>query len=213
MKGKQLLLAMLVGVALLVGVSPRTQKVEAFYVPSAVKSVTAISISYAGNPAVAGTQTVSVAKANAILFPASSVIPSDFFECMGWGTITNNTTVTVTPQVSDACAATYTWKGMLVEYYPNWVKSSGTGSITVASGGTTGTATITSVNPAKTMVAWTGMTVPAGPTCNDNVSGSGSVISPSTVVLTNATTLTASLSAISPSSCNYVVGYSYLEFH
>lgn len=79
------------------------------------------------------------------------------------------------------------------------VKSVQTGSMTVASGTTSNTATITSVNTAKAVVLYGGYS---------QVSTAGTY--GGTLVLTNATTLTGTIQA--SDGANHIVTFTVLEY-
>ncbi len=180
---------------------------EASYVPSAIKSITPISIA-----AVAGTsntQTVSVNASNSLLVANSNEFLRQLFECSQEAVITNGTTITATWGAgTGSCSPSVPFKGTLLEFFGNFVKSQGSNTITIASGNTSNTATITSVNTAKVATVFTGFTAAAG--CTDSTSTAN--FANGTIVQTYATTITASVGAISPNGCNYSVAYSYLEY-
>lgn len=166
---------------------------NAAYIPSAIKSITAISIATTGTGS--QTQTVSVTKANSLLYYNGQIWIGSFVECNAYAQLTNGTTVTAT---SNACGAT--WKGTLVEFYGNFVQSEGGNTITLT-GVSTNTSTITAVVVAKTLVSYLGHTTTGADTSAAEMSG--------TAVLTNTTTITGTIGAV-PSNA-VTLGYGYLE--
>lgn len=167
---------------------------EAAYVPAAIKSITAISLT--GST----TQTVSVTAANAILvFGGMQMTGAP--AAMGRATITNGTTITSVVNT----ASSSKWVGALLEFYGTYVTGQGCTTATVPgdSVSLTGTATISSVSTTRTLLAYTGYS-----TADSNNANFGST--QATIVQTNATTLTATVNVADSSS--RVVGVCYLVF-
>ncbi len=96
-------------------------------------------------------------------------------------TLTNATTVTARRDSSQT--NTHIIRFAVVEYEPGSVRSVQYGLVTVNPSATSGTATITSVNTAKSYVAWLGKESQSG------ISGASGMFSMCT--LTNSTTVTA----------------------
>lgn len=174
--------------------------VDAAYIPSAIKSITQIAITTTGTGS--QTQTVSVTKANSLLIYNGNTETANFNECDAIAVITSGTTITAT---SITCGGAY--KGTLIEFYPNFVKSEGSSTVNVAAASTSATGTVSpSVTTAKTVMAYTGISTTGG--CAD--SNLPNAIGTATLTATNQVTVT--ISNNSPNSCTYVVSYSYLEF-
>lgn len=190
--------------------------VEATYIPTPVQSVQAATATFAGATTTAtatlGTTLKSAANAVLIWDGLSSGANSGLYSPAAWvsGTITNTTTITATSQGAPRNGDYY--RGEVVEFLAFFVKSSGCGSISIANGSNSNTATITSVNTAKAIVALTGMTA------NSTVTLDGAhSIEPNVqadVTLTNATTITANWKYDSTNSVpqSRTVGYCYVEF-
>lgn len=158
-----------------------------------------------GTSATSNTATItSVDTSKSVIFYAghtTSHTGSALREFMPRVELTNGTTVTAYRDTSSA-THTVTVRGTVVEFSSSAVTSVQQGTITIASGNTTGTATITSVDTTKAVPFWLGGTV------------STSTASPQVVIhridLTNATTVTATRG--SSSTAVVTAGYCIVEF-
>lgn len=211
MKNKLLLI-----VSGLFGICILTQpfkRVEAAYVPSAIKSVQAVSITFGGSSNT-GTATLSpsVIAANSLLVYNGGDTSDNNSSLQsvqrGYGVITNGTTVTATRANNDSGTTSAIWTGTVVEFGGSFIKSSGCYAITIPADGvsTTATQTITSVNTAKTLISYTGTSV-----LLNQIAWIGGLEVPR-IALTNATTLTASRHLTNGSSVTTTVGTCYVEF-
>lgn len=163
----------------------------ASYVPSAVKSVQRGTITITSDTSGAGT-TSNTATITSVNTTYSAV------DCLGWsnnnGTdqagivigavLTNATTVTAT-MFNDANGSISILSFEVMEFVPNFIKSIQATSVTIAGGSGSNTATISSVNTAKTRLFYGCPYATTNPATNlaRDVIGR--------VTLTNATTLTA----------------------
>jgi hypothetical protein len=172
---------------------------EATYTPTPIKSLQQVVIALASATSNTATLSPTVVAANSILIYQGhdSDEGTGFTHGNGWikGALTNGTTVTATAGV----AADGSYNGAVVEFIPQFVKSSGCGTLTPS-----GTATITAVNVAKTLVSTTGYTNTYN--TSSSVGVNGAVIR---VTLTNATTITANAQG---NNGGLTIGYCYLEF-
>jgi len=118
--------------------------------------------------------------------------------------LTNATTVTVTR--SGTPASTLPVSFNVIEYYPGTVRSIQSGTITIALGTLTNTATITSVTTNKAFMPWQGFINSYASTFDTT---NPTRVCP-TLVLTNATTVTASVFAAT--LADLIVSYTVVEF-
>lgn len=183
---------------------------EASYIPSAIKSIQAVSITFSGST---GTYTTSptVTASNALLILQGFVSgdgSSGLFgtPTLSYAQITNGTTITGTQSSSNTNT---TWSGVLVEFIVQFVKSQACNTIAFTGGSGTFTIGGSGVNTAKTALAWTGWTASANYTF-DTAHQSTNQATPK-VVLTNATTVTATVAA-SGLGDTRTIGFCYLEF-
>lgn len=118
--------------------------------------------------------------------------------------LTNATTLTITINFNAGYYTTCRYT--VVEFMPGVIRSNQSGTISVASGATSNTATITSVNTAKSFV------LPLGTTEDSNAVPPSSDPNAQwfTLTLTNATTVTALRNTAA--AVNNVVGYQVVEF-
>lgn len=114
-------------------------------------------------------------------------------------TLTNSTTVTAT-RSGTVSANTVNYE--VIEYWPGLIKSVQRGTITLNSV-TSATATITAVDTTKTMVEHLGAS-------NTDASGGNGQLWLTTLVLTNATTVTAAVNTAAANSP--IVGYQVIEW-
>jgi hypothetical protein len=176
---------------------------EATYTPSAIKSITPVTITIAA-AAGTNTQTVAVTAANSVLVFNGQIHSSSVGPDSAWvnGTITNGTTITANRLNFNGSS---TYNATLIEFLGSFVKSQQCNTIALADTVASNTATISAVTTSKTMLAYTGVTTNQG---------SGTSLTPNVsqfakLVLTNSTTITADRSnAIDTLN----VGYCYLEF-
>lgn len=169
---------------------------EAAYVPSAVKSITAIALTSAGL-----TQTVSVIAANSILFGNGTNSPQASPNGQIYAVITNGTTITGTGGAGGGAS----YAGQLVEFYGNFVVPGGQGctGITITPPATSGSVTIPSVVVARTALASTGF--------SGSDSTSTWVVAPKTV-LAGSTTVTTTLNTAPATAQSVTAGFCYLQF-
>ena len=113
--------------------------------------------------------------------------------------LTNTTTVTCT---SRDAVATKTVSFVVLEFAPGVVKSLQTGTLNITTGQQSNTATITTVNTAKTFLVWDNQ--------DSNTAGTNAEAF-ARLTLTNATTLTATQGAVA-SGGNITTNYTALEF-
>lgn len=177
---------------------------EATYTPTPIKSLQQLSGTSAAtitlSPAVTVASTLLIAQGMSTTNAGGFV---SGFAAYAYAQLTNSTTVTLT-----AGSTTPIWKGVAVEFLPQFVKSQGCNTISIASASLTNTSTITAVTVAKTIVASTGWK-------SDGGSSEAIGAQEGTVVLTNTTTITATKGAVANESGgapNFVAGYCYVEF-
>lgn len=171
----------------------------------AIKSITPISITL--NGVTSNTQTItSVDTNNAFILFNGVEFPSTTINGAHTGCrleLTNATTVTA--RVNTSSSQNIVVKGWVVELVAGSINSiqASTISVTGTSGVGTNTATITSVNTAKSIAIWLGATMgaPGGNVCEAWTN----------ITLTNATTVTADYS-IDGSLTTAIVGYMVVEF-
>lgn len=137
------------------------------------------------NGVTSGTATITaVVTANAVVYPlgvAYNAAGASPAKCFFSVVLTNTTTVTVSRNTSEAVSAVVQF---VVVEYASWVlKSNQPGTVVIASA-VSNTATITSVNTAKAQVVFNGSISNNDPTLIEGVDLA-------TLVLTNATTVTA----------------------
>lgn len=180
------------------------------YIPTPIKSIQQVVISLTAGSGTATLSTAVVPGASLLIF--QGLVSNDNTAQLGFddfatAVLTNSTTVTATRQGGGTWALT--WYGVVIEYLQTFVKSVGGGTIAIADGASSNTATITAVDPAKTLVVCTGWQ-----NANSNPSSAESkwVEVVGAVSLTNATTITGNRggTALSGTSCQ--VGYRYIEF-
>jgi len=156
---------------------------------SLIKSVQTGSVGLAGTAALTGTATItSVDTASSLLIFGGNTTndaTNGQIDAYQTGTIalTNATTVTVTRYSTDT-NQTITAYFTVVEFRPGAVRSIQAGTIILTNAVLTNTATITSVNTAKSVCIYTSKQSNQGPSATGNNHWSY-------VVLTNATTVTA----------------------
>lgn len=108
-------------------------------------------------------------------------VNTNFAVAIGSLELTNSTTVTGKQSPSGGVNMTFSYE--VIEFYPGILKSKQTGTVSVG-GSASATATVTSVNTAKSQLAFQGYRIgtSAGPTTDAYAT---------TLVLTNGTTITA----------------------
>lgn len=111
--------------------------------------------------------------------------------------LTNATTVTGSCNTS---SVTHRVKFMVVEFTASSVKTRNAGTIVIASGASSGTATISAVDTTKTILASGG--------CTSNIAGAGAG---SNLTLTNSTTVTAT--RVSTAADTSDVPWTAIEFN
>lgn len=118
-----------------------------------------------------------------------------------WATLTNGTTVTTNVHTASSFPTTcFT----VVEFKASDIKSVNRGSINIGSGASSATATISSVNTGKCIANWLGQT-------NSSTSNNTLAHSFNTLVLTNATTVTAARNTTDTNTDT--VGWETIEFN
>ena len=202
---RQILTIFTLVIALVVVSFPQWHNVEASYRPSVIKSIQRGTINLQG--ATSNTATITaVTTANSVLSIAGRSSddttggPGQSNYSMIRGELTNSTTVTAYRITDDGVGASPIIPFEVVEYYSGVIRSIQRGTITL-NASTSGTATITSVTTGKTQLYFLGATV--------NATGY-SVWAHPKLVLTNATTVTASVGGIP--GADVVVGYQAVEF-
>lgn len=146
-----------------------------------IRKVQSFSVTLTG--AASGTATIeAVDTTMAVIWWGGNITNATTTASQGYAdvTLTNPTTITVT---KNSATNNVTVKGYIVEYTNALVRSVQYGSISLGSGVTTNTATITAVSTATATLHYLGQT------CNQSTVGSTS--NPMTIVLTNSTTVTA----------------------
>lgn len=177
---------------------------------SAIKSIQYVSILIASGAGSATATITAVVTANSLLMCLGITTDGGNAAVGTWtvnAVLTNTTTITAT-KGGGFTGSNTTWVGVVIEFNSSFVKSSGTGSISILDAGTSATATITAVVTSKCILASTGMT-------NASV---GLAYSPSvynySLTLTNTTTITAAVNANSGGNTRTeAVGYSYVELN
>lgn len=206
----------------LVGLGRWGTPLEATFIPSPVKSIQQVSIAFAGANTAAAVITAIVPGNSILMYQGhvsadnvSALVPCDAFML---GTITDATHITaISGGTGATCAPTAAAKynAVVVEYIPQFIKSQGCGTIAPADGASTGTATITAVVVAKTIVALTGFgQLAAGAPMTMGGLGGQNVATQLgwLLTLTNTTTITATGTTLSTPSGLRRIGYCYLEF-
>jgi len=178
---------------------------DASYTPTPIRSVTDISISIP-NGSFNATQSVSVTAVYSLLVWDGQTTDCQNGPLHAWASasITSNSVVTAGRQ-GNSCGIIY--NAQLVEFLGNFVRSSGCGSITIASGQSSATATIPAITVGKTVLAKTGVQT-------DMAAGTSTTPTVDQFVRlskTNTTTLTAQRAATGVIS-SVSAGYCYLEF-
>lgn len=178
-------------------------KVEAAYIPTVIKSIQSGTVAMLNVTSNTATIT-SVVTANSLLFPQGQIATSGNSD--GFWTIrlalTNATTITGTRYGNDA-GQTHTVSFTVVELRPGVLKSNQSGTISLLNLASN-TATITSVNTAKSVALLWGFDI--------NNSGAGAINDHfPKLTLTNATTLTAAVQNLI--NAGYEVGYQVAEFN
>ncbi len=173
-----------------------------------IQSIQFGSIAIAGANLTATAAISAVVIANCLIIftgcKTSDATASDLVEGFAKLTLTGTTTVTAT-RGGDGDSSTTTIGFCIVEFAAGVLKSSGSGSITIASGASSNTQTISAVVTANTIITGTG----CAPTDTGTV-GIGKL--PGLITLTNTTTITAS-TGVNVASSGHSVGYSYVEFN
>jgi len=169
---------------------------------SLIKSVQRGTGSYASTVTIA-----SVVPENSLLFYSGNLFSANNDNKQYWFqrvSLTNATTLTFT-LTGGAGTTTAGWQ--VIEFPPGVLKSVQRGTITLAAGAGSGTATITGVDTAKSVVNI------LGSSNNDTVTGgyAGGQETTSYAVLTNATTVTATRNAAA-GAIAMVVSYEVVEF-
>lgn len=173
----------------------------ATYTPTAVKSVQMVSISLAAATSNTASLSPNVIAANSILIYAGHTTNevSGFSQGPGWirGTFTSGSTITAL--TAGAAGVTGTYTASVVEFLPQFVKSSACGTLAVGA-----TATITAVVLAKTMLVTTGYT--NNYATNSSIGINGAVLG----VKFNSTTQIG-VNTVADNGA-LTIGYCYLEF-
>jgi hypothetical protein len=188
------------------------------YIPRFWRQIVPISIAIPGGSTVASQSltTALLNVSNAILIPQHSITHNAVSGLLdpfytAYAVITNVSTISAS--VGAAGTGTVTWSGVLIEFIGSFIKSGASGTIAVADGSNSGTATITAVNTSNTILSCTGGYT-TGPSLlmGGNVGNDITPFATFNVLLTNATTLTANWDASSNGNFHgRAVGYSYVE--
>jgi hypothetical protein len=172
----------------------------ATYIPTPIKSITAISITPGGVGS--ATQAVSVTKTASILYNAGMQgSGNDESNAFQYAVITSDSVVTATSNGN-----TTAWKGQLIEFVQQFVKSEGCGTATIAATTNTGTASFSpNVTTGKTLLSVTGYFTAFVVGSAARVAESSATFTASTITFTRAANLGSAGDA-------QTVGYCYVEF-
>jgi hypothetical protein len=204
---RKLLLPIVLVVVALIGGMLRPQSIGATFTPSMIKSIQQVTVTIPNGTLSATATITAIIPGNTLLVyqGQDSPEPAYLLCSAAIGSIQDATHIVATRPTACGNGAS-NWNGVVVEFLGNFVKSQGCGNISIANAATSGAATITSVNTAKTIVEQTGM--------NLNPGSSADVPTEylSALTLSNATTISASRqSASNTNTVNESVGYCYLE--
>jgi hypothetical protein len=190
---------------------------EATYTPTPIQSLQPFTATFAGgSPTTTVTITALRATSNAIIIPNGllSTTAGGLYAGSGFlrAAITSTTLVTVTAGVAPLAGAYY--RGVVVEFMPNFVKTGSCGNAVFPNSATdTQPATISpTVVPAKTLLVRTGQSMTSTLTLNGSAETEKHF--QSDIVLTNGTTATATWTwnGVNSKPQDRIVGFCYVEF-
>jgi len=175
-------------------------RVSQWLKPNGIKAVQSFTIDLTGaTTATATIAAVSTANSFVIYLGSTSALATAVNRDIGRLALTNSTTVTGTQDVGHGADPLIS--GMVVECWPGLIKSVQQGTVTLAAG-ISGTATITAVVVAKTLLLYQGFSGPIGDL-------SPHAQATAIVQLTNATTVTLTAGA----ATNMTGGFTVVEFY
>ena len=177
---------------------------EATFTPTPVKSITDIVVTL-GPGAGSVSQTVAVRRLSSLLVYSGQTHDCGIQASSAWalGYISSDTTVTVQRGAGD-CTVVYT--AQLVEYLPNFIRSQQCGSIQMVAAQSTGSAaTGTTIVPAKTILAHTGIVTDMSSAVQSQPAAD------QFVRLTKAATTITANRATTTTRNTTTVGYCYVE--
>lgn len=184
---------------------------EATYTPTPVKSLSQISIVLSGALTNTAAWTGTANKAT-LVFEGNLTSDNSGFENgndFSYGTITSGAVVTATRGVN---ANTQTWKGLVVEYLPQFVKSAACGTLPILDAGISANATLVGVTATKVLVTYTGETHSYN--TNSDLAIKGELLANLIWAASGGNTqLTVTRTYVASSAgTNLTVGYCYVEF-